>query len=355
MARSVGLRRLRELSRFVRPLYGFSSLAEVGGYLTEGVGGLIGNDSLVFCEAAQSGGRSTYHGQSMGEALEVYEESIDRFIHQVPFIRYYMGHPGGGAVRTFDIVSQSEWERTELYKEGLRPLGIYEQLGVEIPSAPGTIRGFMLNRERRGFRDRDVEAFDILSGHVAAAAAAADQWGRLDRGAPGSDGRATVMLGARGQVLFRSPEAAALLEAGAGRFRSDLPEIVSRWVEREISRFTSEELWGLPRMPLVLEGAGGVLTLRLLSKENGGVHVLLMERRARGHDRGEGCVRLSPREKEVLRWIAWGKTNPEIAEILGMSIHTVKNHVKRILDVLGVENRTAAVALLMQGEIDGGE
>lgn len=51
---------------------------------------------------------------------------------------------------------------------------------------------------------------------------------------------------------------------------------------------------------------------------------------------------LTPRVAEVLLWVAQGKTNPEIATILGISEWTVKKHVLEIFDKLGVETRTAA-------------
>jgi DNA-binding NarL/FixJ family response regulator len=51
---------------------------------------------------------------------------------------------------------------------------------------------------------------------------------------------------------------------------------------------------------------------------------------------------LSPREAEVLLWVVQGKTNPEIATILGISEETVKKHMKQVLATLGVETRTAA-------------
>ena len=51
---------------------------------------------------------------------------------------------------------------------------------------------------------------------------------------------------------------------------------------------------------------------------------------------------LTPRVAETLLWIAQGKTNPDIAAILGISEATVKKHVLEIFSVLGVETRTAA-------------
>ena len=52
---------------------------------------------------------------------------------------------------------------------------------------------------------------------------------------------------------------------------------------------------------------------------------------------------ISPREAEVLLWMAQGKANPEIATILGLSPATVKKHSIHIFEKLGVETRTAAM------------
>ncbi|KGM39740.1 LuxR family transcriptional regulator [Aquabacterium sp. NJ1] len=54
---------------------------------------------------------------------------------------------------------------------------------------------------------------------------------------------------------------------------------------------------------------------------------------------------LTPRETEVLGWLAKGKTNRDIADILGMSHRTVNKHLEHIFEKLGVETRAAAAAL----------
>ena len=51
---------------------------------------------------------------------------------------------------------------------------------------------------------------------------------------------------------------------------------------------------------------------------------------------------LSPREAQVLLWIAQGKNNEEIGVILGASRNTIKKHVLHVLEKLGVETRNAA-------------
>ncbi len=53
---------------------------------------------------------------------------------------------------------------------------------------------------------------------------------------------------------------------------------------------------------------------------------------------------LTLREREVLRWLARGKSNAEIATILGISSATVGKHLEHIYPKLGVENRTAAAS-----------
>jgi DNA-binding NarL/FixJ family response regulator len=55
-----------------------------------------------------------------------------------------------------------------------------------------------------------------------------------------------------------------------------------------------------------------------------------------------GALGLTPREAEVLLWIAQGKSNGEIGVILGMSEKTVKIHAGHIFEKLGVDNRNAA-------------
>ncbi len=51
---------------------------------------------------------------------------------------------------------------------------------------------------------------------------------------------------------------------------------------------------------------------------------------------------LTSREREVHYWLSKGKSNDEIGIILGISPHTVKNHLERVFRKLGVENRYAA-------------
>ncbi len=58
-------------------------------------------------------------------------------------------------------------------------------------------------------------------------------------------------------------------------------------------------------------------------------------------------LKLTLREAEVLYWAALGKTNREIAEILGMSPRTANKHLEHVFEKLNVETRTAAAAIAL--------
>lgn len=62
---------------------------------------------------------------------------------------------------------------------------------------------------------------------------------------------------------------------------------------------------------------------------------------------------VTPRQREILRQIAAGRTSAEIAEELGLSVFTIKNYVERVFSRLGVSTRAGAVGLaLREGLLD---
>ena len=62
----------------------------------------------------------------------------------------------------------------------------------------------------------------------------------------------------------------------------------------------------------------------------------------------QAAPELSPREHEVLQLIVKGRSNKEIGVALDVAENTVKNHVKVILDKLGVQDRTQAATTAIQ-------
>ena len=64
--------------------------------------------------------------------------------------------------------------------------------------------------------------------------------------------------------------------------------------------------------------------------------------------KGNNITPLSKRQVEILKYVAEGYTNRVIASVLGISGHTVKNHLTSIQDKLEASDRTQAVVLAMR-------
>lgn len=67
---------------------------------------------------------------------------------------------------------------------------------------------------------------------------------------------------------------------------------------------------------------------------------------------GDGVIHLTPREREIMTFIAQGKTSSEVATILQVSARTVDEHVAAAIEKTGTANRIQAVVeVLRRGEI----
>ena len=95
------------------------------------------------------------------------------------------------------------------------------------------------------------------------------------------------------------------------------------------------------------DSGSGRLIVRFTRHPQAGCFLLLVDEEIR-----EGMSpledHLSPREQQVVEWLGQGKSNEEIAIILGISAHTVKNHLDKIFRKLGVENRCAAAVAIQR-------
>ena len=64
--------------------------------------------------------------------------------------------------------------------------------------------------------------------------------------------------------------------------------------------------------------------------------------------RGTGNSTLSPQQREVALLVAEGRSNPEIATELGLSLNTASYHVKEVFRRLGIRERAAVVERLLE-------
>lgn len=158
---------------------------------------------------------------------------------------------------------------------------------------------------------------------------------RMARDAVDVAGMGVLLVDAQGRVAWRSPQAATWLKAlGEPPAPGQLPAALA------------PVLAGGAGAALPIAG-GARLSVRNLGAANLGETMLLLAPHKEG---AAGAARLAdaaltPRETEVLSWLAKGKTNRDIGEILGMSPRTVNKHLEHIFEKLGVETRSAAAAL----------
>lgn len=151
--------------------------------------------------------------------------------------------------------------------------------------------------------------------------------------------RGYIFLSESGHVDYWSARTRDLL----GRFigsplRRDLPASIAGHVERLRRIGKTAELPALRR---------GSATLRLkFARHPQCGRFLIVVEETTGDD---PQPTLTAREREVLEWLGQGKANSEIGIILGISTHTVKRHVERILEKTGAENRFAAALVGLQG------
>ncbi len=160
---------------------------------------------------------------------------------------------------------------------------------------------------------------------------------RLAREAVDVAGLGTVLLDSRGRLAWRSPQATRWLEAAFGQPDH---QAAQAWLH------TAHEH---AQISVPLPGKGVLVAMHMgQSGISESMLVLNMAPTKAETSVRQPDVPLTPRETEVLSWLAKGKTNRDIAEILGMSHRTVNKHLEHIFEKLGVETRSAATAIAGQ-------
>ncbi|MGZ5866388.1 MAG: response regulator [Xanthobacteraceae bacterium] len=161
-------------------------------------------------------------------------------------------------------------------------------------------------------------------------------------------GRYLLAANRAAEILWCTPQAARLLGAAFANFDGAgfaLPPEVKAWLGRG-GRPAGEDAEGIN---LVSETSDKKLRLSYVG-QIGPDEILL--RLIEGDVRDDKTLlkvklSLTVREAEVLLWLARGKSNRDIGEILSLSPRTVNKHLEQVYSKLGVENRTSAAALAM--------
>lgn len=148
-------------------------------------------------------------------------------------------------------------------------------------------------------------------------------------------------LEAAAEIRSRYPDVAVVMLTA-----SELDEHLDRAIRLGVSGYLLKDLDAAELFDLV-EGVSRdeVAVTRAIASRM--LKSLAVTETAAGDSRDERAD-LTPREIDVLRLVARGASNPQIAAELHVTVNTVKAHLKRILEKLKVRNRTQAAAYAMR-------
>jgi DNA-binding NarL/FixJ family response regulator len=161
-------------------------------------------------------------------------------------------------------------------------------------------------------------------------------------------GRYLLAVNGKGRLMWATPQAQKLLsDTLAGNADEDfaLPEPMTQWLEQTQRGKTGSKTAVMASLP-----GNEQLRLQFMGKLGPNEFLLRLTKDTSGDMPAEFSseLGLTTREGEVLSWLSKGKTNRDIAQILGLSPRTVDKHLEQIYSKLGVENRTAAAAIAVK-------
>jgi DNA-binding NarL/FixJ family response regulator len=154
-------------------------------------------------------------------------------------------------------------------------------------------------------------------------------------------GRYLFAVDHRGRIIWATPQAEKLARARGADGKFELPEPWLDWLD-QMHRGLAES-----KSPPAASFRDEKLRLQYMGRLGANEFLLRLARDTSSDSPAEFSkeLGLTSREGEVLSWLSKGKTNRDIAQILGLSPRTVDKHLEQIYAKLGVENRTAAAAV----------
>lgn len=162
-------------------------------------------------------------------------------------------------------------------------------------------------------------------------------------------GRYLLAVNSAGKIMWATPQAQKLLSDTLAAHTDDvvLPEPIPQWLEQARQGKAGSKAAITAALP-----GNEQLRLQYMGKLGANEFLLRLAKDFTSETPAEFSseLGLTAREGEVLSWLSKGKTNRDIAQILGLSPRTVDKHLEQIYSKLGVENRTAAAAIAVNAK-----
>ena len=280
--------------------------------------------------------------------------------HENPVVMHNAITPNSPPVKTTDFISLREFRRRGIYSEFYGALRLDYMMTAKLPSNPQMQVAVAVLRSGRDFSERERRMLTIMQPHLLQAYRNAEfrgdhrcQLGLL-RQAAAEIGLGLIELTASGAIRRTTPQAHAWLAEyfpASNASGPSLPEPLDAWVRKHALPSDTAAAVPAPRGPLVIDRDDRRLVARLIA-ERGVRFIALEEQSSRPAAANLRSLGLTPRETEVLAWVAAGKTNAVIATILDLSPRTVQHTLERVFAKLGVETRVAAAACAFRAGLE---
>lgn len=268
-----------------------------------------------------------------------------------------------GAYKLSDFITLAELYQLEgLYQQFLRVIDCEDQMVLffpisqpqswnELVQADAHLVGLALNRSQPSFTDRDRLMLNLLRPHLFQAYTNAQKYRYMHQSLThlhqAIDRLGLIILSSSGQVQLITASASQYLQSYFEKSThfDRLPDLLDRWTSHQIS-LTRQ---ALPQagLPLRLERAGKQLVIRFMIEPHADRYLLLLEEHTLSLLDALKLLGLTARETEVLYWVIRGADNQAIAKQLEIHPSTVRKHLERVFDKLGVQSRTEAIALAL--------
>jgi DNA-binding response OmpR family regulator/DNA-binding CsgD family transcriptional regulator len=163
-------------------------------------------------------------------------------------------------------------------------------------------------------------------------------------------GRYLLAVNGVGKIMWATPQAQKLLSDALSPDSDDavvLPDPIPQWLDQARKGKAGSKAAIMTALP-----GNEQLRLQYMGRLGSNEFLLRLAKDSGTETPAEFSseLGLTTREGEVLSWLSKGKTNRDIAQILGLSPRTVDKHLEQIYSKLGVENRTAAAAIAVNAK-----
>ncbi len=347
---------LRRLSEFLRDLYQLRTHEEFSDHVVAALPTITEGEFTSYNEFMLDDGTILYKSDQLPYCPDPlhYASVLQQNVHEHPVVTHWLTTQDDSAHIISDFVPPHQFHKTVLHNEFYKPLKMSYLLFLGMKAANGRLMSISRHRNDKEFHDSTKTVLNAIRPHLKRALenalAVTQMQHQLTAMNHAMEERQQALISVTqdGGIRFVTPYAQRLLKQYGLQTRHDchrLPTRLRDWLTHYHKQLDRSNDVPPELQPLQIQGEPGCLTVRLIVR--GSQYLLILEeRRTTPVARDCAFLGLSPRESEILGWVTQGKTNPEISMILGISRRTVQKHLERIYIKLGVENRTAAAAMV---------